>query len=351
VFSEPTQEYLKAAATRRPGASFLGGQFKDSITDSIIGSVETLTKSLYPVEVLPPWRLTPEVLSGFDMVVLPETDVLVEAQAKALRDYVNQGGVLLATWKPGLVDERSETRSNFLLSDVLGVDFVEEETKYAGKDGPGIYFQSSGHSLSAIFGTSEVAIQGKSAGPSGNYCPFIRVQGTAQSIFDYKLPYLVPDVDKHIFQTWDPAPPGNERLPQAATINQFGKGQALYVGVPLFRCYQVDWIQEWIRVLVTRLVPRPPVRVEGSRFLHTAFYRQGPKRLVVQMVNSTVWTNHGLAAPLRDLQIVGQQKQFAISAARQVWPKQERLTFSTGPEWRVHIPEVSIYSIVQIELA
>jgi hypothetical protein len=68
------------------------------------------------------------------------------------------------------------------------------------------------------------------------------------------------------------------------------------------------------------------------------------------MVNSTVWTNHGLAAPLRDLEIVGQQNQFAISGARQVWPKQERLTFSTGPEWRVHIPEVAIYSIVQIEL-
>jgi len=347
VFSEPTRDYLQAV--RKGSLSFLAGNFHPSI----LGSVELCSRTQYPVEVLPNWRLTPEVLADFDLIVLPEVESLSDAEGRALRTYVEKGGKLLATWKCGLVNERGEPRANFLLNDVFGVDWVEEVTTYAGKDGPGIYFQSNGHTLSAFLGKGEVAILGKGGGSPPSFCPFLRVKGTAESILDYRLPYPVPDIEKHIFQTWNVAPPGNERIAPAATLNRFGQGQALLVGVPLFQHYNPDlhWIELWINGLLKRLVPNPPIRAEGSRAIHAAFYRQGPKQLLVQMVNNTMWTSRGLGAPLRDIDLVGRSDRFAVRSARQLWPKEQTLAITAGPQWRIRVPEVALHTIIAVQLA
>lgn len=346
VFSEATRDHLRAE--RKFTASFVGGDF----IPSIMGCAEILTQGHYPVEILPSWDLQSKSISGFDLIALPETDALSDAEGQALREYVAQGGKLLATWKPGLVNEKGERRGNFLLADVLGVNYLEEETKYAGKDGPGIYFQTNGHPLSSFIGAGEVGIQGKSSGPSPAFCSFIRVEGPAESILDYRLPYLVPDLDKHIFHSWNPAPPGNEKVPRAATINHHGKGEAIYVGIPLFRRYEPElyWISEWIRGLITRLVPDPAVRVQGSNGLHAGFFRQGPHRLLIQLVNSSVWTSHGATPGIRDLEIAGRADRFQARSARLLWPRDEVLALNKGDEWRVRVPEVALHAIVAIEL-
>jgi hypothetical protein len=345
-FSEATRDHLRAE--RKFTASFGGGDF----IPSVMGCAELLTQTHYPVEILPSWDLQPKSLSRFDLIVLPETDALSDAEGQALRDYVAQGGKLLATWKPGLVDEKGEKRSNFLLADVLGVEYLVEETKYAGKDGPGIYFQANDHPLSSFIGSGEVAILGKSPGPSSTFCPFIRIQGPAESILDYRLPYLVPDLDKHLLHSWNPAPPGNEKVTGAATVNHYGKGEAVYIGVPLFRRYDPElyWANEWIRGLITRLVPDPAIRVLGSNALHAGFFRQGPHRLLIQMVNSSVWTGHGAAPAIRDLEIVGRADRFRIRSARLLWPREEALAARNGSEWHVRVPEVALHAIVAIEL-
>jgi len=238
------------------------------------------------------------------------------------------------------------------LADVLGVNYVEEISRYAGKDGPGIYFQTNGHPLSAFIGPDEVAITGKS-GRRPTFCSFLRVEGSAESILDYCLPYMVPDVEKFKFDTLNVAPPGNERIPRAAAFHRFGKGEAVYVGVPLFQRYQpeVYWIRDWVQGLVRRLVPNPPLRVEGNSAIHATFFRQGPKRLVVQMLNSAVWTTHGQYAPARNLQISGRTDLFQVRSARLLWPKEQPLTIESGQSWRVKVPEVSIHAIAAIELA
>jgi hypothetical protein len=321
--------------------------------DSISGALELLSQTKYPVEVLPPWRLTPEVLAEFGLLVLPEVDTLAQAEGQALREYVRGGGKLLATGKPGLFDERGQRRENFLLADVLGVDYVEEVTKYAGKDGPGIDLQPTGHALSDLLGRGEVAILGADARRQPAYCSFVRVQGPPENLFDYRLPYLVPDLDEHVFQTWNPAPPGNEKIPQAVTVHRYGQGQALYVGVPMFQRWRPElyWMEEWIGGVVKQLVPRPAIRLEGRGGLHATFFRHGPGRLVVQMANSAVWTSRGQAAPARDLEIVGHGDRLPLRSARLVWPNQQPLKIIHGEQWRVQVPEVAIHAIVAIQLA
>jgi len=239
------------------------------------------------------------------------------------------------------------------LASTLGVSYVEEVTKFAGKDGPGIYLQTNGHPLSSFIGSGEVGIVGKGVQPHFNYCTYVRVKGNAESILDYLPPYLVPDVDKRIFHSWTTAPPGNEHIPMAATVNKCGQGTAVYVGVPIFRRYYPDlyWIADWVRGLITRLVPDPPIQVQGSAAIHATFWRQGPKRLVVQLANSLVWTGRGNSAAVRDLEIVGRSDRFKPRSAVLVWPEKQALPLTTGTKWRVRVPEVKLHSIVAIELA
>jgi len=124
------------------------------------------------------------------------------------------------------------------------------------------------------------------------------------------------------------------------------------VGVPLFQHYNPDlhWIELWINGLLKRLVPNPPIRAEGSRAIHAAFYRQGPKQLLVQMVNNTMWTSRGLGAPLRDIDLVGRSDRFAVRSARQLWPKEQTLAITAGPQWRIRVPEVALHTIIAVQL-
>jgi hypothetical protein len=346
LFSETTRDYLRDV--RRFRSSMIGGDF----LPSLLACMEILSGTQYPVELLPSGDLQAGSLSSFDLAVLPETEALSEKECGALDRYVAGGGKIIATYKPGLIDADCGRRADFGLADALGVHYVEEVSKFAGKDGPGIYLQTNGHPLSSFIGSDEVGILGKGVLPDPSYCTYVRVQGKAESILDYRPPYLVPDLAQHIFHSWTAAPPGNEHVPQAATVNQYGKGTAVYCGVPLFRRYYSDlyWIADWVRGLITRLVPEPPIQIVGAPAIHATFSRQGPKRLIVQLANSLVWVGRGQSSPVRGAEIVGRTDLFQPRTAAILWPEKRPLVVAQAEKWRVRVPEVALHSIVAIEL-
>lgn len=346
LFSETTRDYLLAVGRFR--SSMIGLDF----LPSLLASMEILSGTGYPVEVVPSGDLQSGSASDFDLIVLPETEALSQPECGALEQYVQAGGKLIATYKPGLIDANCDQRADFGLAETLGVHYVEEVTKFAGKDGPGIYLQTNGHPLSSFLGPGEVGILGKGVLPNPSYCTYVRVEGKAESILDYRPPYLVPDLAQHIFHSWTSAPPGSEHIPQAATLNRHGKGAAVYCGVPLFRRYASDlyWIADWLRGLITRLVPDPPIQVIGAPGLYATFSQQGSKRLIVQMANSLVWIGKGITSPLREVEICGLTDRFQPYAAELLWPQKRPLVVVHGKKWRIPVPEVVLHSIVAIEL-
>lgn len=345
-FSQTTRDFLRD--TGRFRSSMIGGDF----LPSLLGCVEILTQTGYPVDFASS-TLAADSLSRFDLIVLPETEALSDVECEAIHQYVRKGGRILATFKPGLHDDKLQARSDFGLAKTLGVSYLEEVTRYAGTDGPGIYLQTNGHPLSSFLGLGEVGILGKGIQPQQSYSTWIRIKGVAESILDYCPPYLVPDLAHHIFHGWNPAPPGNERIPMAATVYRCGAGTAVYAGVPLFRRYAPDlyWIADWVKGLVARLVPDPQLRVAGSAAVHASFWQQGTRRLVVQVANSLVWTSHGSASALRGLEIVGRTHHFSPATAQLVWPKEQALRIVPGAAWRIPVPDVALHSIVAIDLA
>ncbi len=119
---------LYSDPTRR---DFEANKHPQDFRHSVLGALETLTYAGRPVESLPDFKLKAEILSKFEVLVLPEVVALSDAQAETIRQWVAKGGTLIATHRCGLLDEHHQARANFALADVFGVDYLSEDTDYA----------------------------------------------------------------------------------------------------------------------------------------------------------------------------------------------------------------------------
>src|SRR4028119_2180539 len=62
-------------------------------------------------------------LKPFKLLVLPNIAALSDAQCDQLRQFVEGGGSLVATFETSLYDEEGKQRSNFGLADLFGVSY------------------------------------------------------------------------------------------------------------------------------------------------------------------------------------------------------------------------------------
>ena len=66
-------------------------------------------------------RLQPERLKKYSALILPNTALLSDEQCRQLRDYVQQGGSLLATFETSMYTDQNVRREDFGLADVFGI--------------------------------------------------------------------------------------------------------------------------------------------------------------------------------------------------------------------------------------
>ena len=109
--------------------------------ENVLGMYEALVSSHLPFTVIPDSRLTEEGLRPFGVLVLANTACISDAQAEAIRGFVERGGGLFATFEAGLCDERGGPRKGGALDGLLGV----ESTETASFQQPRAYMYKSGH--------------------------------------------------------------------------------------------------------------------------------------------------------------------------------------------------------------
>jgi len=323
---------------------------------SNLGALETLSYAGRPVESLPEFRLTDEDLKQFEALVLPEVEVLADTQAEVIRQWVKQGGTLIGSYRCGLLKADFRPRSNFALADVFGVEFISEERKYSSdaegklKEGfTATYLESSGHPLAKILAESTVGLPG----------PFLRVKRTAaEEVMHYRLPFMVEDLPRHQWFNWGPPPPGAETGGTAVTYNKFGKGQALYIGVPIFRAMQWRpfWIQKWIPHLLQQLVPRPIAELRPSPFseyVHGTFFWDATKRFIlVQALNTIELATQGDLRSAPDIAIYTDPLRLKVVRTRVMWPKNQELeVVSKNGSTQVMLRAPGRYTALYLKLA
>jgi hypothetical protein len=316
------------------------------------------------VESIPEFRLTPQLLDRFETLVLPEVECLSDAHAEMIRQWVEKGGTLVGTFRCGLRDEKHRERSNFALADVFGVDYAEEVKKYAyTQEGKlrerftAIYLESSGHPLAQVFGRGTAGLPGS----------FLRVHKTSGvEILRYRLPWMVEDLPNNHWYNWGPPPPGEETAGPAVTLNRFGTGQAVYMGVALFRAMsnwvatpmskQPCWMRDWLPPLLRQLVPNPIVELRPepeSEYIHGTFsYDPSKKFVLVQVLNTIQVATGGEMRRAPEVRISAHPEKLNVVGARVVWPKAQTLPIETrGGRTHVIIPSVEPYTALYLKLA
>jgi hypothetical protein len=331
---------------------------------STLGAIENLVYSGRPVESIPEFRLTREVLSQLEMLVLPETEVLSSAQAELIQDWVGNGGSLIASYRCGLLNEKHQARPDFPLADVFGVHLAGEEKTYAyGDDGKlksdfiSTYLEPSGHELARPLKQGTVGLPDS----------FLYLKPTtAEEVMHYRLPVMLEDLSKNKWFNWGPPPPGKETAGMAVAYNKFGKGQAIYIGVPIFRAMSVQsgwgvsdrpfWIRAWIHELVRQLIPNPVAEIVSkpfTKYLHGSFFYAKDRRFIlVQILNTVELLAKGqLQAPIR-AEIRVNSNKLKVTGARAIWPKTEDLPLRTVAGKTVAVlPNVEGYTAIYLRLA
>jgi hypothetical protein len=80
--------------------------------------------------------LSTEGLRNYDALILPNIALISDKQAASLKEFVNRGGSLLATFETGLYDEWGKPRKDFALADIFD---IELKPNYKGPNGQVFY--------------------------------------------------------------------------------------------------------------------------------------------------------------------------------------------------------------------
>jgi hypothetical protein len=98
----------------------------DRFGAAIQGVERALLDGHIPYDFIPDDQLSPERLRRSRVVILPNVRCLGDRELAVLRDYVRDGGGLLATFATGLHDAAGAPRADFGLADVFGCAFTGE---------------------------------------------------------------------------------------------------------------------------------------------------------------------------------------------------------------------------------
>ena len=241
------------------------------VVAAITNLARTLMQGHIAYAVLTPKDL--EALSEFTVLVVPELFMLSPREAEALRRYVEQGGRLYIARSTSLLNAAGEKQADFMLADVLGINWVgqtvEEVTYIAPVPGSESVFNPCTAAQPLTIMGSQMLVTARSS---------------AQVLATVTRPYTDPK-DPSRFGSAISNPPGIPTAYPAVVRNRFGKGETLYVAGCLERM-EHDAHREILRQLLGLLAPASLVVTDAPKSVEILLYDQSPdQRLLVAVLN------------------------------------------------------------------
>ena len=227
--------------------------------------------------------VTAEGLADYPVVILANVTCLSDAQCDVIRQYVRNGGTVVATMETSLYDEWGNKRDNFGLADLFGVNY-----------------QETGGNTSQILvpQTADLKQQfGRFVSFLSQFVSFTRAEGSDAEVLFTKSPRGNLNGLSVKFEEYDSDVP-------AIVRRRIGKGTAYYVGAELGQGYIGHRLPQVARLLAAleRNSATPPLEFDAPLALETTAFRRGPKRIIVHLVNCTAFSFRKMA-PLANIGI------------------------------------------------
>jgi hypothetical protein len=303
--------------------------------EAAVGAARFLREAHIPFSLVT--NVSLDQLARYRAVILPSVLEMTAEQAGIFREFVRNGGILYASGVsslsvPGEGDER------FLLSDVLGVDFVG---KIGGRT---TYLTATDKELFETIWPQE------NLGFSG---PMVKAQAQpgAQILATVTLPFVDPDagtaLNSHFAQIWSDPPPTQTGPDPGIVINAYGKGKAVWVAAPLES--RADPVDGRVFQLLLKRILAPPYKFEADTdpaVEVTLFHQEDRNRLLVGMLNLQAQVPAiPVAATIRVEVPQGRRVRKVL-----LLPEQKDIPFSSsGPYVGFRVPEFKLIRMALVE--
>jgi len=230
------------------------------LLDEIIGTAAVLSSLHIPYTVIT--DATGD-LSGYRAIVINNAMAMSESEVGRIREYVRNGGTLLATGKTSLQQLDGGGNGNFQLADVLNVN-------YSGADGGKI---------------SYIRFEDEFISAKGWPVPLVSANNPAEIRARLSLPDF-PVNDAEQYASIHSNPPGPLTDYVGLSDHRYGKGRALYLATGLLALQQYSQ-QEFGRRIFAEILPALVVAEHnlGRETEVTLLKTNQPKVWVLGLVN------------------------------------------------------------------
>ncbi|MEO3993678.1 MAG: alpha-amylase family protein [Desulfurococcaceae archaeon TW002] len=240
-------------------------------------------------------------VKDYEVLVAPTTAVLGDEEEELLRNYVEDGGVLLATGEFGIMRPDYTYRHALALEKYLGITFegfLNTGYIYLQLDvTPTIYEDYwSGLPRSVILGDQSLRFRVERT--EKELGDLVRVRPTNAKVLSLVKTTKAPYGYEYTLGRSTPPPDSNLENTAGIVLTHLGSGLALYytgrIGAHYSRIGHPDYAELILRPLMKH-VSKSPVIVEGPETLQTEYYRKGD-RIITHIVNHT-YNQRILTAP------------------------------------------------------
>ena len=279
-------------------------------------------------------------LDQFKLVILPDQRYLEPELVSALREFVRNGGCVIASGLTGTQDSSYRPTGRFVMEDVFGIRLEEGEYPHT-------------HSYMTI---------------TDNNLKRDVLDMPQQTIGE--VVYVTPEGARILAELWDvyqrgdggylpwnESPPGKPTGYPAVTINEFGKGKAAYIAQDIFTAYneRPQWnLKNAFRNLIDMTLPEKLIEIDAPGMVEVVLNKKGSD-LHVNLVNHYREKSLGNAISIAEKVIPVHNIQVKVKVEKK--PRSVILV-PEGKEldWKMvdghvvfSVPKLHIYSIAVIE--
>jgi len=269
------------------------GEKVGNISDEFNGFYDALIKSHMPCDIIDEESVRSEDIFKYDLIVLPNVACTGKDFNGRLREYVKQGGNVIASFETSICDENGKRGESLGLEDLFGLRILRTPIKPY----PHFYFFRQDNKYPYVF--SDITADMLPA-------PLISMEAElagAEIISRYSVK----------FTGWD----GSEILPSefpAITVHEYGKGRAVFLAGVFGEQYWT-YKQPDIRILLKNLfcmLSRQDVSADNLPISVELTHRENSERNL-EMI-SLINYSGGLSRPFEMIQTINDVKIFVNTA-------------------------------------
>ncbi|MEI7461534.1 MAG: ThuA domain-containing protein [Pirellula sp.] len=365
--SEPWAALLVSEQTRQ---FYAGGQVMERFLSHALGVFRVGLEEHLPVTLITDQDLRSDRLESYKVLVLPNAAALSNAQVTTIRQFVQNGGGLVATCETSLCDELGHPRSNFALADLFGVDYLgrpQAPTQRSELDANFAivvdeqYWANRQGAAEMRWGAGDLQTSELISDP--------RLKWVANGVqASFKGPMVLmsdsrPPMQRAMFMF----PEGKPPVP-AVVMGEQGKGRVVYMAAG-FDAANFSYGYPYQRIVFAQAMrwaarSLPQIEVVAPMCIQSTFFRQRDtegERTIVHLFNGLDSSNgHGLPeadVPLREEAVpVGgirlRLNKLNNKLTKRVHLEPEGVELSVVPNGdflEVRVPPIAVHSMVVIE--